>query len=1014
MESRPSSLQIVQSVIDKSRDMSEKRPLDLATIRQRLFEGNGRQYWRSLEQVADTEEFREFLHREFPREASVWEDGVSRRNFLKIMGASLSLAGLSACVKQPDEKIIPYVKQPEIMVPGKPLSFATAFTMSGYATGILVTSNMGRPTKIEGNPDHPYSLGSTDVFAQGSILSLYDPDRSQVVVNKGSISTWGKFLDAIQLPLDIQRSLKGAGLRILTETVTSPTLGSQIKALLEMFPQAKWHQFEPVNLDSVRDGSIMAFGEHVQTHYSFDKADIILALDADFLGSGPAHVRYARDFAARRRVEGSNTDMNRLYVAESTPSITGGMADHRMRVKASYVESIAHAVAAGLGVTGVNAPSLNGKETKWVNAVVRDLQKHRGASIVIAGVEQPAGLHVLAHAMNHLLENNGKTVTYSDVPEVSSVNKFESLQSLVHNMNSGAVDLLIVLGGNPVYDAPRDVDFADAVGKVKFSVRLGLYEDETSERCTWHIPESHYLEVWSDARAFDGTVTIAQPLIAPLYSTTKSSHELLDEFMGNPGRKGYDIVTENWRRLKRGLAFDEFWRTTLNNGVVAETALPMKSVSLEISPESWKPVSPVQGMELVFRPDPTIWDGHHANNGWLQELPKPITKLTWDNAAYVSPATAERLSVQNEDVVELKCNGQMVEAPIWIWPGHPDDSVTLHFGYGRTRAGKVGNAIGVNAYLLRASTGAWIGQNLEVRKTGKRHPLASTQDHSSMEGRELVRQATLEEYIADPIFAKKMEHEPTSDESLYPERGYDGYSWGMTIDLNKCTGCNACVIACQSENNIPVVGKQEVERGREMHWIRIDRYYEGDLDEPETHVQPVTCMHCEMAPCEVVCPVAATTHDSEGLNVMTYNRCVGTRYCANNCPYKVRRFNFLQYSNTETETYKMMQNPDVTVRNRGVMEKCTYCVQRISHARINAKIEGRSIKDGEVVTACQSACPSQAIAFGDINDKNSVVSKLKADPRDYNLLGELNTKPRTSYLAKIKNPNPDLEHMDAG
>jgi MoCo/4Fe-4S cofactor protein with predicted Tat translocation signal len=1007
-------LLIVQSVTDKNRDMSEKQPLDFAAIRQRLSEGKGQQYWRSLEQVADTEEFREFLHREFPREASVWEDGVSRRNFLKIMGASLSLAGLSACVKQPDEKIIPYVKQPEIMVPGKPLTFATAFTMGGYGTGILVTSNMGRPTKIEGNPNHPYSLGSTDVFAQASILSLYDPDRSNVVVNSGSIATWGKFLDAVQLPLEIQRSLKGAGLRILTETVTSPTLGSQIKTLLEMFPQAKWHQYEPVNLDSSRDGSVMAFGEHVQTHYHFDKAHIILALDADFLGSGPAHVRYARDFATRRHVEGTTAEMNRLYVAESTPSITGGMADHRMRVKATQVELFARAVAAGLGVTGVGAPPLNEIQTKWVNAVVRDLQRHRGASVVIAGAEQAAVLHVLAHAMNHVLENNGKTVTYSDVPEVSLANKFESLKSLVSDMKSGAVDLLIILGGNPVYSTPQDVNFSDALVKVKLSVRLGQYEDETSVRCTWHIPESHFLEAWSDTRAFDGTATIAQPLIAPLYSTTKSSHELLDEFMGKSGRRGYDIVTEYWRGLKQGVAFDEFWRTTLNNGVVAETALPMKSVSMKVSAESWKPISVVQGMELICRPDPTVWDGQYANNGWLQELPKPITKLTWDNAAYVSPATAERLGVQNEDVVELKCNGQMAEAPVWIWPGHPDDSVTLHLGYGRTRAGRVGNDIGVNTYLLRTSSSPWVGQDLEVRKTGKRHTLASTQDHSSMEGRSLVRQAPVEMFLADPTFAKHLEHEPTSNESLYPKHEYDGYSWGMTIDLNKCTGCNACVIACQSENNIPVVGKEQVERGREMHWIRIDRYYEGDLDDPETHVQPVTCMHCEMAPCEVVCPVAATTHDSEGLNVMTYNRCVGTRYCANNCPYKVRRFNFLQYSDTETETYKMMQNPDVTVRNRGVMEKCTYCVQRISHARIDAKLEGRSIRDGEVVTACQSVCPSQAISFGDINDKNSVVAKLKADPRDYNLLGELNTKPRTSYLAKLKNPNPDLEHLDVG
>ena len=995
--------------------MSEKQQFDLAAIRQRLSEGNGQQYWRSLEQVADTEEFREFLHREFPREASVWEDDVSRRSFLKIMGASLSLAGLSACVKQPDEKIIPYVKQPEIMVPGRPLSFATGFTMGGYATGVLVTSNMGRPTKIEGNPDRPYSLGSTDAITQASILSLYDPDRSQVVLHNGSISTWGKLLDAIQLPLEVQRSLKGAGLRILTETVTSPTLGSQLKALLEMFPQAKWHQYEPVNLDSVRDGAVMAFGEYVQTHYHFEKADIILSLDADFLGSGPAHVRYARDFAARRQVEGAKAEMNRLYVAESWPTITGGMADHRMRVKASGVESLAWAVAAGVGVSGVVAPSLSERQTKWLGAVVRDLQNHRGANVVVAGSEQPAVVHALAHATNIALGNHGKTVTYTSSPEVASVNKSESLASLVRDVKAGAVDVLLILGGNPVYDAPCDLNFADALAKVKLSVRLGVYEDETSAKCMWHIPESHYLESWSDGRAFDGTTTIVQPLIAPLYSNTKSVHEFLDEILGKSGRKGYDIVTEYWKSQRPGVGFDEFWRMSLNNGVVEGTSLPAKSVSLNTTIDAWK-IAPSAGggMELIFRPDPTIYDGRFANNGWLQEVPKPITKLTWDNAVYVSPATAEKLGVHNEDVVELACGGQTLEAPIWICPGHPDDSATLHLGYGRTHAGRVGSNIGVNAYALRTTDHQWFNQNLEVKRTGKRYPLACTQDHSSMEGRELVRQAAVEKFLADPTFAKKLEHNPTQEESLYPQREYDGYSWGMTIDLNSCTGCNACVVACQSENNIPIVGKEQVERGREMHWIRVDRYYEGGLDEPETHVQPVTCMHCDMAPCEVVCPVAATTHDSEGLNVMTYNRCVGTRYCANNCPYKVRRFNFLQYSDTETETYKMMHNPDVTVRNRGVMEKCTYCVQRISHARIDAKVEGRSIRDGDVVTACQSACPSQAIAFGDMNDKSSRIAKLKADPRDYNLLGELNTKPRTSYLAKLKNPNPELEHFEVG
>jgi molybdopterin-containing oxidoreductase family iron-sulfur binding subunit len=992
--------------------MSEKQPLDLTYIRQRLSDAHGQQYWRSLEEVAGTDEFRDFLHREFPREASVWEDGVSRRSFLKIMGASLSLAGLSACVKQPDEKIIPYVKQPEIMVPGRPLSFATAFVRGGYATGILATSNMGRPTKIEGNPDHPYSLGSTDAITQASILTLYDPDRSQVVLNKGAFSTWGKFLDALQLPLDIQRSLKGAGLRILTETVTSPTLGNQMRLLLEQFPQARWHQYEPVNLDNLHDGARLAFGEAVQTHYAFDQADVILSLDADFLGAGPAAVRYSRDFAARRRVEGTTANLNRLYVAECTPSITGSMADHRMRVKASQVEPMVRFIAAALNIPGIDGASLTGKQSEWMGAVVRDLVKHRGASIVVAGIEQPPTVHAMVHAINAALGNFEKTISFTDIPEASVANKLQSLRELVKDMNAGSVDMLLVLDSNPLFDAPPDLKFDAALAKVKFSVRLGLYHDETSANCLWHIPASHYLESWSDARAFDGSTTIIQPLIAPLYNT-KSQHEFIDAVTGTSERSGYDIVTGYWKK-KYSSSFETFWRMSLNNGTVDESALPRRSVAVK-SNSMWGVFTPVSAsLELLLRPDPSIWDGRFANNGWLQELPKPITKLTWDNAALVSPATAGKFTLQNEDVVELSIGGRKLEAPVWIVPGQPDEVVTLHVGYGRVRAGRVGSGVGVNAYALRSAEGGWSSLGLEIRKTGKRYTLACTQDHSSMEGRELVRYAPVQQFLADPAFARKQEHQPGPGESLYPQHEYDGYAWGMSIDLNACTGCNACVVACQSENNIPIVGKEQVHKGREMHWIRIDRYFEGDLDAPEIHTQPVTCMHCENAPCEVVCPVAATTHDSEGLNVMTYNRCVGTRYCSNNCPYKVRRFNFLQFTDTETESLKMMRNPDVTVRNKGVMEKCTFCVQRISHARIDAKVEGRSIRDGEVTTACQAACPAQAIMFGDINDTASRIARMKADPRDYSLLSELNTKPRTSYLAKLKNPNPELTQLELG
>jgi molybdopterin-containing oxidoreductase family iron-sulfur binding subunit len=992
--------------------LTENKRLDVASIRDRLAGLNGSQYWRSLDELAETEEFNEFLHREFPREASVWDDALSRRGFLKIMGASLALAGLSGCVKQPEEKIVPYVKQPEILVPGKPLSFATAFVMGGYATGVLATSHMGRPTRIEGNPDHPASLGATDVFATASILSLYDPDRSQVVTHKGAISTWEKFYEQLQVAWEIQKSLRGAGLRILTDTVTSPTLTRQLNSLLTQFPEAKWHQFESVNNDNAFEGAKLAFGEPVQTIYHFDKADIVLSLDADFIAQGPGHIRYARDFANRRRVQGAHANMNRLYVAECMPSVTGSMADHRLRLRTGLVENIARAAASALNVDGVTPAPLPENHRRWVEAVTKDLQLHRGKSIVVAGAQQPPVVHALAHAMNDLLGNAGQTVHYTDPVETAPINHTNSLRSLVQELDAGQVDLLVVMGVNPVYGAPADLGLKEKFSKARLSVHLGLYNNETAAACEWHIPESHQLETWSDARAFDGTATIMQPLIAPLYNS-KSVHEFVGGFLGDSGRKDHDIVEEYWKNASGGRNFDSFWKMSLNNGIVDGTAFPHKQVAVRQLSNSWKFSAPSdQGLEINFRPDPTVWDGRFANNGWLQECPKPVSKLTWDNAAFVSPATAQRLHLANNDVVELSLRGRKVKAPVWIQPGHADDAVTLHLGYGRKRAGNVGSNIGVNANELRSGDALWFASGLEIHPAGETYKLATTQDHHSMEGRPIVRTASVEEFEKDPSFAEEMAHVPAPGQSFYPPKQYDGYSWGMTIDLNACTGCNACVIACQSENNIPVVGKDQVSRGREMHWIRVDRYYKDDLDDPEIYNQPVACQHCENAPCEVVCPVAATSHDSEGLNVMTYNRCVGTRYCSNNCPYKVRRFNFLQYSDMETETLEMLYNPDVTVRNRGVMEKCTFCVQRISAARIDAKKEDREIHDGEVVTACQAACPAQAIVFGNINDKESHVAAKKADPRNYGLLAELNTKPRTSYLGKLTNPNPGLKEIE--
>jgi molybdopterin-containing oxidoreductase family iron-sulfur binding subunit len=1050
--------------------------------------GSGSQYWRSLDELADTPEFQKWLHREFPANASEFKDPKGRRSFLKLMGASLALAGFAACTRQPEEKIVPYVRQPEEMVPGEPLFFATAMTLGGYATGILVESHEGRPTKIEGNPLHPASLGSVDAISLASILNLYDPDRPQTVTNAGDISTWTAFVAAMRVALDGQRPRQGAGLRILTETVTSPTLASQIRALLAEFPNARWHQYEPVNLDNVRAGAKLAFGEYVNTVYRFDKADVILSLDSDFLGGGPGSLRYARDYASRRRIGEGNGEMNRLYVVECTPTITGAAADHRLAIAPSEVLGLARSIAEQTGVPlSVLGPAkpVDDKHVEWVAAVARDMKKHSGSGLVVAGRHQPPIIHLLAHAINETLGNTDKTLIHTDPIEASPVDQMDSLVQLVQEMDAGRVEALVMIGGNPVYTAPADLKFGDRLAKVLLRAHLSERYDETSELCHWHIPGTHYLESWSDARAYDGTTTIIQPLIAPLYQS-KSAHELLAALMNQPERSAYDIVREIWRarfasgqiaapaagktdplaagagtgaarRVDTGRGqpapaqppatipaqnlaeYEAWWRRSLHDGVVAGTVLPPKQVTVNSdepasmtmptrrsgAPPLSSPrrealveafskridISPVEpgSIETIFRPDPSIYDGRFANNGWLQELPRPLTKLTWDNAALISPATAQRFGLANEDVVELHYDGRMVETPIWILPGQTDNCVTVNLGYGRTRAGRVGNGAGFNAYALRTSGSPWSGTGLEIRKTGRRRELACTQLHHNLEGRDLLRSGTLDEYRKDPTLAPEGSHESGEHPSLYPKHEYPGHAWGMAIDLNACIGCNACMVACQSENNIPVVGREQVVRGREMHWIRVDRYYKGTSDQPEAYFQPLPCMHCENAPCEVVCPVGATVHSAEGLNDMVYNRCVGTRYCLNNCPYKVRRFNFLLYQDWETPTLKMMRNPDVSVRSRGVMEKCTYCVQRINRAKITSEKEDRSVRDGEIVTACEAACPTTAITFGDINDPNSRVSKLRAEHRNYSLLGELNTNPRTTYLGAVRNPNPELK-----
>jgi MoCo/4Fe-4S cofactor protein with predicted Tat translocation signal len=1039
---------------------------------------SGKEYWRSLEELADTEEFQELLHREFPQNASEFNDPVGRRKFLKLMGASFALAGLTACTRQPAEYIAPYVRQPEELVPGKAVYFATAMPLDGFATGLIVESHEGRPTKIEGNKDHSASLGATDVFSQASVLGLYDPDRSQTLTFLGDIVTWSSFLGAVKPAMDAQRAVAAqkpakGGLRILTGTVTSPTLAYQIKTLLAELPSAKWHQYDPAGRDNVREGSKLAFGQYANTVYHFDKADVVLSLDSDFLSCGPASLRYARDFAAKRRLTDGKHEMNRLYVVESTVTNTGSVADHRLPMRPSEVNDFAQIIASQVGKladfgfheTEPMAPELQ----KWVEAITSDLRRHRGASIVIAGDSQPPAVHAFVHAINDALGNIGNTVVYTESVEANPVDENTSLKELIADMNSGQVDLLLILGGNPVYNAPADLPFGAAMLKAPLRIHLSLYKDETSELCQWHIPEAHYLESWSDARAYDGTASIIQPLIAPLYSG-RTAHEVLAAFLNEPERPGYEIVRDYWsKRFTAGglepqvkvaatpnppstqaaiapaqpvastpssqsaSGFEQFWRKSLHDGFVASTASKPTTLSLKpgMRPD-YEPPTPGTGIQIVFRADPTIHDGRFANNGWLQELPKPLSKLTWDNAAIVSPATAANLGLGKKvgdiatnrmgsiggeiiaDQVELRYQGRRVVAPVFIQPGHPDNVVTVHLGYGRTIAGKVGSNTGFNAYSIRTSDAPWFGSGLEIAKTGGTYSLATTQSHHLLDAeevgeRDILRSATLEEYLKHPSLAPEND-ESNPKESLYPAFEYNGYAWGMAIDLNSCIGCNACVVACVAENNIPVVGKEQVARSREMHWLRVDAYYKGGETNPKTYFQPVPCQQCENAPCELVCPVAATAHSAEGLNDMTYNRCVGTRYCSNNCPYKVRRFNFLLYQDFYTASLKMMRNPDVSVRSRGVMEKCTYCVQRIQEAKIDSEKEDRQVRDAEIVTACEQACPTQAIVFGNINDPSSRVANLKTDPRNYSLLGSLNTKPRTTYLGAVRNPNPELEN----
>ncbi len=1022
--------------------------LDFAEFRKRVGDLRGKEYWRSLEELSRSEAFDEFFAQEFPQQALALDKGVDRRDFVKLMGASIALAGLTAC-NRPEEKIVPYVRQPENLIPGKPLFFASAMPLSGFGKGVLVESHMGRPTKIEGNPDHPSSLGATDAFMQASLLGLYDPDRSQVVRHLGEISTWSDFIGALQ-PILKTATTNGGTLRILTQTMTSPTLGAQMQQLLTQYRGMQWHQWEPVSSDNAREGLRLAFGGFVNAVYHFDKASVVVTLDSDFMDSGAGHLRYARDFMSRRRVrQGKTTSVNRMYAIECVPSSSGSVADHRLPVRPSQIEAYARAIAAGLGLgvapASPPASAAEAAASQWIAALVRDLQRNRGTSIVIAGEDQPPAVHAVAMAINQTLGNIGSTITISDPVEVMPMNQLQSLRELVTEMNSGAVKALIILGGNPVFDAPADFDFASAFKKVPFRAHQSLYYDETSMLSHWHIPETHYLESWSDIRAHDGTVSIIQPLIAPLYNG-RSPHEVLGVLIGGLDVSPYDQVRGYWMGKLPGApapaaggggappsAFEATWRRWLNDGVIAGSALPARAAPASTSIPTTDNRQPTTGFEIQLRHDPTIYDGRFANNGWLQELPKPQTKITWDNVLLVSLNTARQIGYDDKRrdalvnerrtiLVDVKYRGRTLRVPLWVIPGHPDGCATLHFGYGRARGGRVAvpseGTVGVNVYPIRFSDAMAGGGGVQIVGTDQPdYPIACTQEHQSInlrdigQDRGIIRSASFAEYQKNPHFVDEFHggEERANKETMYPDYAYKNHAWAMVIDSSVCTGCNGCVIACQAENNIAIVGKDEVVREREMHWLRIDRYYRGESENPEVFHQPVPCMQCENAPCEPVCPVEATSHSSEGLNDMTYNRCVGTRYCSNNCPYKVRRFNFFFYSDYDTPALKPMRNPDVTVRTRGVMEKCTYCVQRINAAKIEGEKQNRRVRDGEVVTACQQACPTEAIIFGDMNDPNSRVAQLKKEPTNYSLLADLNTRPRTTYLGVIRNPNPEIK-----
>jgi MoCo/4Fe-4S cofactor protein with predicted Tat translocation signal len=1031
-----------------------KAKMTLAQVQAKLDGKTGRRFWKNLDELSDDPEFHELMSEEFPRQSTEWVDPISRRGFMKVMGASLALAGLAGCTKQPDETIYPYIKQPEDLVLGKPMFFATAYPFPTGAIPVLVKSDAFRPIKVDGNPDHPVSKGKSDAFTQGTLLDLYDPDRSQHVLYRGQNDDYGHFQQ--EFAAAAKKSQGGQGIYFLSETITSPTLAAQFKQLQQKYPQAKVVQWEPINQDSSRAASKAAFGSYTDAQYKLEEADIIVSLGADFLGgiAHPGFLPMSAAYAERHRYEEGKTP-NRLYVVESMPTVTGFKAEHRLALKPSELGAFAAALAGGTGTLA------NPDQQKFLTALLGDLKKNSGKAVVIPGEQAPASVHAAAYALNASLGAIGKTVVYTETVNPMPSEQVADLKALISDINAGKVEWLVMLGLNPVYSAPSDLNFLEAFNKVPNTVHLGSHVDETGSLSAWHINKTHYLESWSDARAYDGTISIVQPMIEPLYAG-KSSHDVVQSLLDDPQASAYDAVQATAKTYIKG-DFAAGWRKALHDGWVAGTAFTPKSASP--SKGSSAPDAPASSdpnaIEVAFRADPSIYDGRFANVGWLQELPKQVTSLSWDNAALMSLATMEKLGLEESRPVEIALNGRTVIAPILGVPGHPDGVVTIHLGFGRgAEAGRVAAGVGFNAYLLRTADQPGFFSGAKLTKKPGTYDLCVTKVHSiehrgkyaqhdlektlldkdgtySLGGHEaqergIIRYTTLDDVRKNPDFAhtgdehtlvNKVGYGPEGEapkhgESMFPDawnyQKKDPSSlkiqnaWGMAIDLNSCIGCNACIVSCYAENNIPVVGREQVKVGRNMQWLRIDTYFEGDLSAPRAHFQPMACQHCENAGCEQVCPVGATVHTPEGINTMVYNRCVGTRYCSNNCPYKVRRFNFLLYADYDTESLKFMRNPDVSVRSRGVMEKCSYCIQRIEAAKIEADKENREVRDGDVVVACQQACPTSAITFGNINDPASKVAKQKAEERNYQVLGDLNFRPRTTYTAGVINPNLEL------